>query len=111
MTTTHEAAFREVGPASDLEYWPAAAFYVHQSKQRICVARVNEQLYAFDDLCTLHGCSLSAGLLKPDEMQIMCQCGGCHFDVTDGRVMGGPATHGLRSYAVRENDGAIEVQL
>ncbi len=103
--------FRVVGDASAIDRWPVAAFYLEDLKRRVAVARIGDNLYGFDDLCTHDKSSLASGLLKADSMQIMCQCGGCHFDVTTGAVMRGPATQGLLTYAAREADGKLQVRI
>jgi nitrite reductase/ring-hydroxylating ferredoxin subunit len=85
-------------------------YYLEDRKLRISVARVEERLYAFDDLCTcgLDACPLSAGLLTGTT--IMCQCHGSRFDITTGAVISGPATRTLNVYEVREVDGTLRVQ-
>lgn len=103
--------FRVVGDVSDISRWPVAAFYLDDLKLRVAVARIGDALYAFDDLCTRDECSLASGLLKPDALQIMCQCGGCHFDVTTGAVMRGPATVGLLTYEARQIDDQLEIRI
>lgn len=103
--------FRVVGDTEAIAIWPVAAFYIEDIKRRIAVARVGDTLYAFDDLCTLDRCSLSSGLLKPDLDQIMCQCGGCHYDVRTGAVMRGPSTQGLSTYEVRQVGDQIEIRI
>jgi nitrite reductase/ring-hydroxylating ferredoxin subunit len=62
-------------------------YYLDDRKQRIAIARVNDRLYAFDDLCTCSGqsCPLSGGLLK--DMTIMCQCHGSRFNITTAVVL------------------------
>lgn len=103
--------FREVGDTSKLERWPVAAFYLEDQRKRVSVARVGDDLYAFDDVCPEHACSLQGGLLKVKEKQIMCQIGGCHFDITTGKVVKGPATTDLAVYPAREVDGKLQVQV
>ena len=53
-------------------------------KLRVSIARVDDHLYAFDDLCTCadEPCPLSGGLLTGTV--IMCQCHGSRFDITTG---------------------------
>jgi 3-phenylpropionate/trans-cinnamate dioxygenase ferredoxin component len=79
-------------------------------KLRISVARVNDRLYAFDDLCTCapEACPLSGGLLVGTT--IMCQCHGSRFDITTGAVINGPATAALNVYEVQEVEGSIAIR-
>jgi len=83
--------------------------YLAGVKRRVSVARVGDQLYAFDDLCTCPGqaCPLSSGLLTGTT--VMCQCHGSRFDIATGAVIDGPATEPLRVYAVREVDGDVQI--
>ena len=82
-------------------------YYVDDQKARVAVTRVEGVLYAFDDLCSHARCPLSSGLLTGTT--VMCQCHGSQFDVTSGEVLRGPATSPLKTYAVQETDGAIEL--
>jgi nitrite reductase/ring-hydroxylating ferredoxin subunit len=83
--------------------------YLSDVKRRIAVADVDGRLYAFDDLCTCAepACPLSSGLLTGTT--VMCQCHGSRFDITTGAVINGPATRPLRTYAVHQRDGAVQI--
>ena len=83
--------------------------YLADMKRRVSVARVDERLYAFDDLCTCPGtaCPLSGGLLTGTT--IMCQCHGSEFDITTGAVISGTATRPLRVYNVEIVDGGVRI--
>jgi len=105
--TAETTAFRTVGDAADLDEGYVNPYYLEDMKRRVSVARVEGRLYAFDDLCSHDDSPLSAGLLQGTT--IMCQCGGCLFDVTSGAVLRGPATEPLTSYPVRESDGQIQL--
>lgn len=85
-------------------------YYLDDVKVRVSVARVDNRLYAFDDLCTCaeRPCPLSGGLLTGTTL--MCQCHGSRFDITSGAVINGPATEPLRTYEVREIDGSIQLR-
>ena len=85
-------------------------YYLDDRKLRISVARVDDRLYAFDDLCTCapEACPLSGGLLTGTT--IMCQCHGSRFDITTGAVINGPATKALNVYEVQEVEGSIRIR-
>lgn len=102
--------FRPLGPAGELADDYVNPFYVEELKRRIAVARVDGELYAFDDLCPCDGddCPLSAGKLAG--RAIMCQCHGSEFDLATGEVRSGPATNALVTYEVRESDGEIQAR-
>ena len=102
---------RTVGPADAIPNDFVVPYYLADRKLRVSVARVNDQLYAFDDLCTCaeQTCPLSGGLLTGTTL--MCQCHGSRFDVTTGRAINGPATAPLNTYDVREVDGEIRIRV
>ncbi len=74
----------------------------------ILLTRHEGQLRAIGDTCTHMGCSLSAGTLEGD--QVRCPCHGSRFRLTDGLVMAGPASVAEPAYAVRVQDGRVEVR-
>ena len=86
---------------------PVVVHYLEDRKLRVAVARVGDELYAFDDLCTCadERCPLSGGLLTGTT--IMCQCHGSQWDVTTGAVIRGPATQPLHMHDVEEIVGNI----
>jgi nitrite reductase/ring-hydroxylating ferredoxin subunit len=110
MTDLAAGAFRTIGPGAAIPDAFVAAFYLDDRKLRISIARVDDRLYAFDDLCTCadQPCPLSGGLLTGSTL--MCQCHGSRFDVTTGAVINGPATEPLKRYAVQEVDGAVQIR-
>ncbi|MFV0259593.1 MAG: Rieske (2Fe-2S) protein [Acidimicrobiales bacterium] len=101
--------YRSMGEIDELDDFTVVPYYVEGVKRRVSVTQVDGTLHAFDDLCPEHGCPLSAGMLIGT--RIMCQCGGCTFDVTSGAVLRGPASSPLRTYPVREQDGTVEIQV
>ena len=66
---------------------------------KVNVVNVSGRLYAFDDVCTHSGCSLSRGTLHGTT--VTCPCHGSKFDVTTGAVLRGPATRPVRSRLVQ----------
>jgi 3-phenylpropionate/trans-cinnamate dioxygenase ferredoxin component len=102
--------FRTLGPSEAIPNDFVVPYYLDDRKQRIAIARVNDRLYAFDDLCTCSdaSCPLSGGLLKGTT--IMCQCHGSRFDITSGAVIKGPATEALNVYEVQEDEGSVRVR-
>jgi len=110
MTVIATDAFRSVGPGNAIPNDFVVPYYLPDRKVRISVARVEDRLYAFDDLCTCgaEACPLSWGLLAGTT--IMCQCHGSRFDITTGAVINGPATEPLTVYEVQEVEGSIYVR-
>jgi nitrite reductase/ring-hydroxylating ferredoxin subunit len=110
MTELATDAFRTIGPGEAIPNDFVVPYYLDDRKIRISIARVDDRLYAFDDLCTCAepACPLSGGLLTGTTL--MCQCHGSRFDITTGAVITGPATDALRVYEVREGDGGIQIR-
>ena len=110
MTELATAALRTLGPSDAIPNDLVVAYYLADRKQRISIARVDERLYAFDDLCTCGDapCPLSGGLLTGTTL--MCQCHGSRFDITTGAVVTGPATDPLHLYDVQDVDGSIRIR-
>ena len=112
MTTENAAdALRTVGPSDAIPNDMVVPYYLDDLKRRITVARINDRLYAFDDLCTCaeRACPLSGGLLTGTTL--MCQCDGSRFDVSTGAVVNGPATEPLNGYQVQEVDGQVQIRV
>ncbi|MGV0745533.1 Rieske (2Fe-2S) protein [Mycolicibacterium sp. XJ870] len=107
--STPTKPLRRLGDANQLPEGAVIPFYLDDLKHRVSVARVGGRLYAFDDLCPVEPCPLSAGLLTGTTL--MCQCHGCRFDITNGSVLNGPASKSLGTYEVTETDGAIYVSI
>jgi 3-phenylpropionate/trans-cinnamate dioxygenase ferredoxin component len=105
-----EQPFRTLGPADAIPNHFVVPYYLDDLKRRISVARVDERIYAFDDLCTCgdRSCPLSGGLLTGTTL--MCQCHGSRFDITTGAVINGPATEALRVYEVQEVNGGVHIR-
>jgi 3-phenylpropionate/trans-cinnamate dioxygenase ferredoxin subunit len=110
MTELTTEAFRTVAPGDAIPNDFVVPVYLDDRKLRISIARVDDRLYAFDDLCTCAdtACPLSGGLLTGTT--IMCQCHGSRFDVTTGAVINGPATDALNVYEVQEVEGGIQIR-
>jgi nitrite reductase/ring-hydroxylating ferredoxin subunit len=73
----------------------------------VAVANVDGIYYAFSDICTHVGCSLSEGPLTGT--QIECPCHGSIFDVTNGKVIEGPANDDLKTYTVAVDGARLTV--
>jgi 3-phenylpropionate/trans-cinnamate dioxygenase ferredoxin component len=111
MTDLDAAALRTVGPGDAIPNDFVVPYYLDDRKLRISVARVDDRLYAFDDLCTCddRSCPLSAGRLTGTT--IMCQCHGSRFDITTGAVINGPATEALNVYEVQEAQAGVQIRV
>src|SRR4051795_11341591 len=110
MTEPAVSRFRTLDPSDAVSNSSVVPYYLDDRKLRVAVARVDDRLYAFDDLCTCadQPCPLSGGLLTGTT--IMCQCHGSRFDITTGAVINGPATEALHVYEVQDVEGTIQVR-
>jgi nitrite reductase/ring-hydroxylating ferredoxin subunit len=111
MTRPAVDGFRTLGNGDVILNDFVVPYYLDDRKLRISLARVDERLYAFHDLCTCgrEACPLSGGLLTGTT--ITCQCHGSRFDITTGAVVSGPATEPLSVYDVQEADGVVRIRI
>lgn len=110
MSQLATEAFRTLGRGDEIPNDFVVPYYLDDRKLRVSVARVDDSLFAFDDLCTCADapCPLSGGLLTGTTL--MCQCHGSRFDITTGGAISGPATEALTVYEAREVDGSIQIR-
>src|SRR3954464_14575689 len=110
MTDLATAGLRTLGPSHAIPDHPVGAYYLADRKLRVSIARVDDRLYAFADLCPCGDapCPLSGGLLTGTT--VMCQCHGSRFDITTGAVLNGRASRPLDRYDVQDVDGAIRIR-
>jgi 3-phenylpropionate/trans-cinnamate dioxygenase ferredoxin subunit len=110
MTHLAAAAFRTIASSDAIPNNHVIPYYLDDRKLRVAIARIQEHLYAFDDLCTCAEppCPLSSGLLEGTT--VMCQCHGSRYDLTTGAAVKGPATEPLTTYAVQEVDDQIQIR-
>ena len=76
---------------------------------RIAVCNAEGQFYAIDDVCTHDGGPLDQGELF--EYEIECPRHGARFDVRTGRALNLPAVFPVKTYPVRVENDAIEVEV
>ncbi len=78
---------------------------------RIGIAKIDGELFAFDDLCTHDDGPLVSADGKLDGKCITCPRHGAQFDVTNGEVLRMPATEEIETYPVRLSGDDVEVDL
>ncbi|RYZ51670.1 MAG: DUF2231 domain-containing protein [Sphingobacteriales bacterium] len=78
---------------------------VKTGKERIVVARSQNEILAFSDYCPHKGGSLAGGCLMAGKVQ--CPWHGSQFDIRSGKAEAGPAEKGIPTYPVRIIEGKI----
>ncbi|MGZ3679725.1 MAG: Rieske (2Fe-2S) protein [Ktedonobacterales bacterium] len=85
---------------------PGELLRVEVAGRLICLARVDDQIYAVDDDCTHISGPLDQGELEG--CVLTCPLHLACFDVRTGKVLRGPARDDLPTYAVRiEGDDVL----
>lgn len=75
----------------------------------LAVFNLGGTVYAIDNTCTHRGGPLAEGTVAGDV--VSCPWHGGRFNIKTGAVAGPPPTRDVRSYAVRTNGDAVEVEL
>ena len=75
---------------------------VEHDGKKILLCRVDDGVYAVDDLCTHEDISLSLGVLC--EHRLRCPLHGSEFDIRNGNVLSEPAELDLGTYPVEVVD-------
>lgn len=101
------ADFRAVASADDVGNGEMARFKLAEAI--VAVANLDGGFYAFDDVCTHKGCSLSKGDLEGTS--VICPCHGGQYDLASGAVLAGPPPEPVNVYPVRVVDGQLEIQI
>jgi 3-phenylpropionate/trans-cinnamate dioxygenase ferredoxin subunit len=98
--------FITIGKASTVKDGEMQAFEARG--EQVAVANSGGSFYAFSDVCTHQGCSLSEGELEGPK--VTCPCHGSEFDVTTGAVRHGPAQEAVRAYRVRVDQDSLQIE-
>lgn len=93
-----------------IEDFPAGQVRVVDADgERVAVANVDGQLYAFEDRCSHDDAPLGEGELEG--CQVECPRHGARFDVRTGAALCMPAVVPIATYPVQVTDGAVAVEL
>ncbi len=96
-----------VEQAKDLKSGQMAC--VEVNNQRIVIARVDDQFYAFEELCSHEDFPLWYGAIK--DHQVECSLHGARFDIRDGKPTFEPATRPIKTFAVSIENDTLLVEL
>lgn len=77
----------------------------------VCLARVEDTVYAFSDNCSHRDFPLSSGEIDPDDCSVTCDWHGARFDIRTGAALSLPATRPIRVYPCRVEGGDIFVDV
>ena len=78
-------------------------------KTPIALYRVDDQIYATSNICTHAFAFLSDGYLEAGLIECPVHAG--RFDVRTGKAMCEPLEEDIRTFAVKEEDGGIFVEI
>ena len=71
---------------------------VHYEGRDICLAYVDDKVFAVDDMCSHEDASLAKGSLHGD--CVKCPLHGSRFDLKTGEALDEPAEDPIKTYAV-----------
>jgi nitrite reductase/ring-hydroxylating ferredoxin subunit len=77
--------------------------------ERVCLIRVEGDVYAVQDRCTHADFPMSDGDMV-DDFVIECSLHGAQFDIRNGEVIESPADDRLPTYEVRLKNGEVWVR-
>lgn len=78
--------------------------------REIVLCRVEDEIYAFQGMCTHEDLPLDGG--EVEDGVLTCEWHGARFDACSGAAKGLPATQALQAYATRvDADGRVFVTL
>ncbi len=88
---------------------PGTSIEVELPEASLAVCNVDGQFFAIENLCTHDDGPLGAGAL--DGFRIQCPRHLAYFDVRNGKALTLPAIMPVECFAVRVQDGDVEVEL
>lgn len=82
---------------------------VNTEAGEIAVFNLDGEYYAIADICTHDGGELASGPCEGDE--IICPRHGARFCIRDGRSLTPPAYEDIETFAVRVDNGMVQVDV
>lgn len=98
------AQWREVG---ELDALPRVRKFVHRNKQ-LAIYKLDDGVYATDNVCSHEFSELSEGMVVGGD--VYCPKHGSRFDIRTGAVRDYPATHPVRIFETKVEDGVVFVK-
>jgi nitrite reductase/ring-hydroxylating ferredoxin subunit len=109
-STAHAVSDGEANfvPVPDAEYLGnGETLRVEIDKQVMTIARIHNQLYAFQEFCTHRFGPLSEGSF--DGFNVQCPWHNSCFDIRTGKVTNGPAKVDWKTFKIEMRDGKVGV--
>ncbi len=102
-----DGEFQFIAKAEEIEEGKGRPYEI--GPHRIALIRHQGRLYGVDDLCPHADASLAFGPVE--DGCLTCPWHYAQFDLETGDVLSGPATRGIRTYELKEEDGDILVRI
>ena len=100
-----DTGYRFLARVEELENGQAKGFSIGHEK--ICLVKIDENLYAIEDFCAHAGGVMSTGVL--DGVELICPLHGARFDVRNGRQTLGPSSTDQPTYPIHIEEGSVYV--
>lgn len=100
-------AFQKIAKLSDMEEGKILSYSLKYFD--LAIVRRGEELFAFEDICSHDGGSISEGELNGD--RVVCPRHFAEFSLKTGEALKMPATEGISTFRVRVNGDYVEVDL
>jgi 3-phenylpropionate/trans-cinnamate dioxygenase ferredoxin component len=84
---------------------------VEAEGRRVCLARLGDEVYAFEDRCSHRDFPLSSGELDADDCTVECAWHGATFDLRTGEALTLPATRPVPVYECRVEGDDVMVEI
>jgi 3-phenylpropionate/trans-cinnamate dioxygenase ferredoxin subunit len=82
---------------------------IEKNGESICVARVGDQVFAVNDVCSHSDASLSEGDIT--DFKIECWLHGAEFDLRTGEALTPPAVASIKTYSVTVDGDSVTVEM
>lgn len=89
--------FKKIAKVSDIK--PGKMKAVWYENESVLISNVAGRFFAIGNICTHAGCNLSEGDMSGKN--VTCACHGSIFDLTNGKVLDGPAKKDEPTYEVK----------
>jgi 3-phenylpropionate/trans-cinnamate dioxygenase ferredoxin subunit len=99
--------FKKVAHLNDLK--TSKLLHVKHQDVDVCLAYVENKVYAIDDMCTHEDAALSKGSLHGD--CVKCPLHGSRFDLKTGEALDEPAEDAVKTYSVKIDGNDILLAL